>query len=48
MKKPSILVTEKGGLFVSMTDSVSKQTVKNKIHELIIEEQLKVPEIKRR
>lgn len=38
----------KGGLFVSMTDSVSKQTVKNKIHELVIEEQLKVPEIKKK
>jgi hypothetical protein len=38
----------KGGLFVSMTDSVSKQTVKNKIHELVIEEELKVPEVKKK
>jgi hypothetical protein len=38
----------KGGLLVSMTDSVSKQTVKNKIHELVIEEELKVPEVKKK
>lgn len=39
---------QKGDLHVSMTDSVSKQTVKNKIHELIIEEELKVPETKKK